>query len=144
MAEYQAPEGYLYDPETGLYYSQVTAVDARGSRMQVVTWFHADTGEYEQQVYPVIADGKPQKTGKVSGPELWKLSKRLLLIPVAALAVVIVIAMVCVLAAGLGSVSDSVGGIEEYGELVVTRDIPSGTICPSEYEGTLREEGIIR
>ncbi len=87
MAEYQAPEGYLYDPETGLYYSQVTAVDERGSRMQVVTWFHPDTGEYEQQVFPVRTAAKPRKTGTVSKPGPGEASKKLLvfLIPAAVL-----------------------------------------------------------
>ena len=53
MAKYQAPEGYVLDSNTGLYYTQVIAEDAAGNKSQVVTWFNADTGEYRQDVYPV-------------------------------------------------------------------------------------------
>ena len=53
MAKYQAPEGYVLDPGTGLYYTQVIAEDGNGNKSQVVTWFNADTGEYRQDVYPI-------------------------------------------------------------------------------------------
>ena len=53
MAKYQAPEGYVLDPNTGLYYTQVIAEDDNGAKSQVVTWFNADTGEYRQDVYPI-------------------------------------------------------------------------------------------
>ena len=53
MAKYQAPEGYVLDSNTGLYYTQVIGEDAAGNKSQVVTWFNADTGEYRQDVYPV-------------------------------------------------------------------------------------------
>ena len=53
MAKYQAPEGYVLDPGTGLYYTQVIAEDVSGNKSQVVTWFNADTGEYRQDVYPI-------------------------------------------------------------------------------------------
>ncbi|MBO4808627.1 MAG: hypothetical protein J5537_06250 [Lachnospiraceae bacterium] len=53
MAKYQAPEGYLLDSNTGLYYTQIIAEDEKGAKSQVVTWFNADTGEYRQDVYPI-------------------------------------------------------------------------------------------
>jgi hypothetical protein len=53
MAKYQAPEGYVLDPNTGLYYTQVIAEDDKGAKSKVVTWFNADTGEYRQDVYPI-------------------------------------------------------------------------------------------
>ncbi|MCR4656518.1 MAG: hypothetical protein K5770_09860 [Lachnospiraceae bacterium] len=53
MAVYRAPEGYQYDDNTGLYYTQVMAADASGSSFRVVTWFNPDTGEYDQQIYPL-------------------------------------------------------------------------------------------
>ncbi|MCR4909471.1 MAG: hypothetical protein K5985_11630 [Lachnospiraceae bacterium] len=48
---YRPPEGYIFDPDTGLYYSQVIAADAAGRRSQVVTWFDCDTGEYRQEIF---------------------------------------------------------------------------------------------
>lgn len=53
MALYNPPEGYLYDNNSGLYYSQVVTQDELGNINQVVTWFDANTGQYSQNVYPV-------------------------------------------------------------------------------------------
>ncbi len=50
---YRPPEGYLFDPDTGLYYSQVIASDRDGNRSRVVTWFDCDTGKYRQEIYPL-------------------------------------------------------------------------------------------
>ncbi|MCR4656515.1 MAG: hypothetical protein K5770_09845 [Lachnospiraceae bacterium] len=52
MAYYQAPEGFLYDEGSGLYYSQVEALDPSGRKSRVVTWFDAETGLYSQEIYP--------------------------------------------------------------------------------------------
>ncbi|MBO4808634.1 MAG: hypothetical protein J5537_06285 [Lachnospiraceae bacterium] len=52
MAKYQPPVGYEYDPNTGLYFNQVRAVDENGQNVRVITWFNADTGEYTRDIYP--------------------------------------------------------------------------------------------
>ena len=52
MATYQPPVGYEYDPNTGLYFNQVRAVDENGQNVRVITWFNADTGEYTRDIYP--------------------------------------------------------------------------------------------
>ena len=75
MAVYQAPEGYRYDENTGLYFNQIRANDENGNPVRIVTWFNADTGEYTREFYPegVSTDdsrGKQEikekkKTGKV-------------------------------------------------------------------------------
>ncbi len=51
MAKYLAPEGYLYDEKSGLYYSQNIEVDLDGNRTQNVLWFNAETGEYTKAQY---------------------------------------------------------------------------------------------
>ncbi len=61
MAKYQAPEGYVLDPNTGLYYTQIVAYDDAGNQVQVVNWFNADTGEYRQEIYPVKKEAEPVK-----------------------------------------------------------------------------------
>jgi len=45
---YDPPEGYVLDPESLRYYS--SQFDDAGT--QWVTWFDANTGEYEQYSYP--------------------------------------------------------------------------------------------
>lgn len=60
MGRYREPEGYLYDERTGLYYSQVIALDESGEQVQVVTWFNAESGEYSQFFYPIEKIQSPQ------------------------------------------------------------------------------------
>lgn len=53
MANYLPPEGYEFDSNSGLYYTQVIANDAAGNQVQVVTWFNTESGEYTQNTYPI-------------------------------------------------------------------------------------------
>lgn len=53
LNNYSAPEGYIYDENTGLYYTQIIAEDEQGNQSQIVNWFDPETGEYTQQVYPI-------------------------------------------------------------------------------------------
>ena len=51
---YAPPDGYLLDPESGLYYSSAMGTDPEtGAPAQWVTWFDANSGEYRQVCYPV-------------------------------------------------------------------------------------------
>ncbi len=54
MNQYNPPEGYQLDERTGLYYTQTLAEDENGQQAQVVNWFNAKTGEYRQDVYPIV------------------------------------------------------------------------------------------
>lgn len=56
MATYKAPEGYIYDSNSGLYYSQQIVKDTSGNMNRFVTWFNADTGQYTQYLYPMPVD----------------------------------------------------------------------------------------
>lgn len=53
LSNFAAPDGYIYDENTGLYYAQVIAVDEQGNQCQVVNWFNPETGEYKQNVYSI-------------------------------------------------------------------------------------------
>ena len=68
MAKYQAPEGYVLDDNTGLYYTQVVVEDDAGNMAQVVTWFDANTGEYRQDVYPINKKDETKKIKKKVWP----------------------------------------------------------------------------
>lgn len=65
MAKYSPPEGYLFDKNTGLYYSQVIAKNQDGVTCQIVTWFNAETGEYSRNIYPVNCDTDKRKQEQV-------------------------------------------------------------------------------
>lgn len=62
MANFFPPEGYLYDKNTGLYYSQVIAKNQEGITCQIVTWFNSETGEYSRNIYPVNNGAIQSKT----------------------------------------------------------------------------------
>jgi len=52
-ANYQPPPGFVFDPNSGMYYQSVAGNDpATGQVGNWVTWFNAGTGEYTQQFYP--------------------------------------------------------------------------------------------
>ena len=67
MALYNPPDGYLYDSNSGLYYSQVVAQDEMGNISQIVTWFDANTGQYSQNVYPVKGSAISSSTTYTNG-----------------------------------------------------------------------------
>lgn len=79
MAKYQAPEGYVLDSGTGLYYTQIIAEDEQGNKSQVVTWFNADTGEYRQDVYPI--EGSVAQASETETSEPVKTEPRLIPAP---------------------------------------------------------------
>jgi len=55
MANFQPPPGFIFDPNSGMYYQSVAGNDpATGQAGNWVTWFNAGTGEYVQQFYPVV------------------------------------------------------------------------------------------
>lgn len=64
MTKYNPPEGYVFDTNTGLYYSQVIAKNQKGVTCQIVTWFNAKTGEYSRNIYPVNGHVKTEEANK--------------------------------------------------------------------------------
>jgi hypothetical protein len=51
---YSPPEGFEFDPSSGLYYNSTMGSDPEtGKAVQWVTWFNASSGEYTQNSYPV-------------------------------------------------------------------------------------------
>ena len=60
MANYQPPPGYVFDPNSGMYYQSVPGNDpATGQTGNWTTWFNAATGEYTQQFYPAATPVAP-------------------------------------------------------------------------------------
>lgn len=58
MAVFKAPNGYLFDPSSGLYYIERQLLNEAGQPLRHITWFNADTGQYTQQAYPAAAPAK--------------------------------------------------------------------------------------
>lgn len=65
--KYDVPEGYILEPNSGLYYQQQIAKDDMGKMSQLVNWFNDETGEYSKYVYPI--EDKVEQ-GKRSGEEV--------------------------------------------------------------------------
>lgn len=68
MAKYLAPDGYLYDANSGLYYTQTVETDVAGNRTQNVLWFNAETGEYTRAQYklPPVPPAPPAPAAQSS------------------------------------------------------------------------------
>ncbi len=52
MQRYYAPEGFVYDDNTGLYYKSDIVTEENGQQTLWITWFDAQSGEYSQYSYP--------------------------------------------------------------------------------------------
>lgn len=93
-----APDGFLYDAGSGLYYLETVEPDAQsGLPMRVITWYYPQSGEYERVVYPM--DDATNETGQStqtvrSGAQAWKIgaeNKKVILIIVATVLVVAIL-----------------------------------------------------
>ena len=67
MANYRAPEGFLYDGGSGLYYSQIEAIDPSEKKSRVITWFDAESGLYSQEIYPFAGKISVHSVAETSG-----------------------------------------------------------------------------
>ena len=59
MAVYSAPEGFIWDPATGLYVRKSIITDGAGIRYRHRMFFNADTGEYTQFSEPIVRQAQP-------------------------------------------------------------------------------------
>jgi len=62
---YSAPEGFILDEESGLYYQIVPGVDQYGQSGEYVTWFYPNSGEYVQSFNPVASPTPSDYTSSV-------------------------------------------------------------------------------
>lgn len=62
MQNYMIPEGFYFDQGSGLYYKVDEVMDESGNKVQWVTWFNDETGEYTQYSYPVEPEPIPEPT----------------------------------------------------------------------------------
>ncbi len=59
MAVYSAPEGFIWDPTSGLYVRESILTDGAGVRYRHRMYFNADTGEYTQFSEPITEAAPP-------------------------------------------------------------------------------------
>ena len=60
MAVYSAPEGFLFDVNTGLYVRESIVFDEAGNKYRHRMFFNADTGNYSQLSEPIKEEAKVQ------------------------------------------------------------------------------------
>lgn len=48
MAQKNAPDGFVYDSRTGIYFHTEYAPDETGRRSRITTYFNPETGEYSK------------------------------------------------------------------------------------------------
>ena len=61
MAVYQAPEGYSFDPASGLWVKKMVVSDKAGVQYDHRYYFNADTGEYRQESFALSEESDRTK-----------------------------------------------------------------------------------
>lgn len=61
MANFNPPENYQWDNNSGLYFKQFEATDDNGQPVTVVNWFNPETGQTSQSVYTAAAQPSGQQ-----------------------------------------------------------------------------------
>ena len=139
MAVYQAPEGYHFDPQSGLYLKKLIVTDTDGIEYDHRIYFNDETGEYTQESFPL--SGKA--IGKVRNPKAMKRG-----IAIAAIVLAVVIAAFFALSyqnrkyEAPYTLSDD--ELAEIYDRYSFDTIPDSVIELRDYEGVINEGGIIR
>jgi len=88
MANFQPPPGFVFDPNSGLYYQSVPGNDPVTRQTgNWITWFNTGTGEYTQQFYPAAPVAPVVQQQQYATPQSQRLNPMLFLIPVASLVI---------------------------------------------------------
>ena len=135
MAVYQAPEGYSFDPASGLWVKKMVVSDKAGVQYDHRYYFNADTGEYRQESFALSEESDRTKD----------ISRKLrIAIPVllALVAVAFVISYIRGMNFGIVHFSDE--ELEELERIYELDSVVESTIFFSDYDGEINEEGIIR
>ena len=139
MAVYQAPEGYHFDPQSGLYLKKLIVTDTDGIEYDHRIYFNDETGEYTQESFPL----SDKAIGKVRNPKAMKRG-----IAIAAIALAVVIAVFFALSyqnrkyEAPYTLSDD--ELAEIYDRYSFDTIPDSVIELRDYEGVINEGGIIR
>lgn len=144
MAKYMAPEGYNFDPQTGLYVKDLLVTDTEGVNYRHRISFNDETGEYTQQSVALMGNTATAPVMAAKG----KTRKRGLIVA----AVLSLLAVVCVVAfvvsyKNRGYDAPYVFSDEELGEICeeyAMDTIPDSVLDLKEYDGVVYEGGIIR
>lgn len=139
MAVYQAPEGYSFDPASGLWVKKMVVSDKNGVQYDHRYYFNADTGEYKQESFPLSGN----TAVKVKSP---KTKKKIIVIATVAFALIFVVAF-AVSFINRNNSDPYVFSDEELTQIYEKYSfdtIPDSVIDLRDYEGVINEGGIIR
>ena len=135
MAVYQAPEGYSFDPASGLWVKKMVVSDKAGVQYDHRYYFNADTGEYRQESFALGGEMRTKKRSKYA----------IVIIPVALISL---IAIVCVISIFISKSKElpnlSAEKLEEVYEEYDLNNTPDMTMGLMEYTDSLEEGGIIQ
>lgn len=135
MAVYQAPEGYHFDPQSGLYLKKLIVTDTDGIEYDHRIYFNDETGEYTQESFSLALVS--EKCDSVS---------KKLKVAILALAAVIVVAFIVSILKGqkYNEISYTEEELDEIERIYEFDSTPDSTLYFSDYYGVVNEEGIIR
>ena len=153
MAVYSAPEGFVSDPSTGLYVRESILTDDAGVKYRHRMYFNADTGEYTQFSEPIAKPVQPMPVQQQNAAYKAKPVKRkkhivLKTLLVAVPVITVIAAVLMVISYKQGYPNDVPDLTEDEISDIISElqldTVPEMTVEMQEYNGTIREEGIIR
>ena len=134
MAVYQAPEGYHFDPQSGLYLKKLIVTDTDGIEYDHRIYFNDETGEYTQESFALAERIKTKKESKLS-----------IIIPVMLISLLAIICIVSFYISKSKELPDiSSETLEKVYEEYDLNNTPDMTMELMEYTDSLEEGGIIK
>ena len=157
MAVYSAPEGFIWDPSTGLYVSESILTDGAGTRYRHRMYFNADTGEYTQFSEPIVWQTPPVQPAYVPSAPVKKAKETKTKAAVKKagkkrgawfyIGTAAVIAIVLFLTVSLNDKKFEVLSDEQKEEFVndyIVEELPAWSVDAEPYNGEINGGGIIR
>ena len=135
MAVYQAPEGYSFDPASGLWVKKMVVSDKAGVQYDHRYYFNADTGEYRQESFALGGE-------RVKGNTYSK--RKVVIIALVSIVAVVIVGFVISVLRQPNKQYFSEDVISEFNDMYDFDTVPDMTMQMEEYDGYFDEGGIIR
>ena len=138
MAVYSAPEGFIWDPTTGLYLRESILTDGAGVRYRHRMYFNADTGEYTQFSEPITEAAPPMAPAGKPG------KKRSIWFFIGAAAVITIVLFLTISRNNHKFVALTDEQKEEFLNDYIVEEVPAWSVDAEPYYGEINGGGIIK
>ena len=140
MEKYRAPENYLKDETSGLYYKEMQLQDQYNHELRHIIWFNAETGEYKQVSYPVSSvKSHHERASNKRARNSQNHTKKMVIV----LIIIVLLGAGFVILRGLSLGNEPVLTSEEMVEQYGIDSIENTTMSFEVYDGTVNQDNVI-